>query len=1104
MDAKRDSGGRSAPEQADPAISETFVADRGTSNTLVADSGQQPSSGRRPRASAPTVGRAASESGGPGRGDAIGRFVALGVLGTGGMGVVYSAYDPHLDRKVAIKLLNAEALAGSAEDLRARLLREAQAMAKIRHPNVVTVHEVGTLGEQVYVAMEFCDGGTLRAWLGDDRSAAATAVGGAEGRRVERRDWRAIVELFMQAGRGLAAAHAAGLVHRDFKPDNVLLAADGSARVTDFGLVTALGAEPSAPARARTADPLAPTAGRSLSVSSNSALSQDLTRTGSIMGTPSYMAPEQFLGEATTARTDQFAFCVALHEAIYGVRPFAGDDYYTLCEHVTNGTLAPVPKHVHAPAWLRRVLLRGMSVAPAARFASMNDLLAALARGSTRGRTRALVAAGATVVALAGGGAAFAMHARSTSPCAGAAEHTAAAWNPARRDAMQAAFAASKRPLADSVFEHARAIVDAWVDQWQAGFVAACQATRVTGEQSEHLLDLRVACLNQRLGDARATLDAIAVGGDEVVDRTMTALTALPAIAPCGDTGALLSTQADPTSPVALVQRDAVRALLADARGQLRLARYSEGLVLARKALAAARSIDQPGAVAEALFEVGRAQHELGDRVSADTLRDAMRAAAEAGDTPIMLNAAANRLLALVNDTSDLGRAQELGDVAEALAKHSPPPVDIAVRLQDTLGLLERARGKLAEARTRYEHTLALAEAKLGADDAGTLTTVNQLGTVLLDLGRFDEARAAFQRVVDTRERQVGKDHPDVASALNNLGNAYRRAAKYDDAERVYQRALAIRRAALGDQHPDVAVSYENLGVLAAERNDERTALEYYRKALAIEVAAYGDDSGSLVGPLLNLGSTLQELGEHDEALADIGRALAIAESKRGHDDPSEIDIYNNLGNAQQTQGKLDDAFASFEHARVIAERVKGPDSGDVVDILLNEAVVYNHQHKPKDALALDLRALPMAEKAYGKDHPRVAMLLFNLGLLQNDMDKPADALASQQRSLEIFEKRFGKDHFYVSYALMGIAAALVDLKRAHEALPVAERALAIREKQGDPSATAEAHAELADVRAALGDRSKAREAANTALALYEKAGAADRVAEMRRFLAKH
>ena len=1104
MDAKRDSG-RSMPE-GDPAISETFVADRATSNTLVADSGApQPTSGRRPRASAPAVGQAASDSGGPVRGDAIGRFVALGVLGTGGMGVVYSAYDPHLDRKVAIKLLNAEALAGSAEDLRARLLREAQAMAKIRHPNVVTVHEVGMLGDQVYLAMEFCDGGTLRAWLA-----------------AQRRDWQALVELFAQAGRGLAAAHAAGLVHRDFKPDNVLLAADGSARVTDFGLVTALGAEPVAPAatRARTADPAASTAARDLSIdtphhpsavldlaqsrSNNSALSQDLTRTGSIMGTPSYMAPEQFLGEVATARTDQFAFCIALYEAIYGARPFAGDDYYALCEHVTNGTLAPTPKHVHAPAWLRRVLLRGLSVAPADRFASMNELLAALARGGGRTRKRALVASAAAVIVLAGGGTAFALRARAASPCAGAADHTAAAWNPARHDAMQAAFAASKRPLAGSIFEHASAVVDAWVGQWQAGFVAACQATRVSGEQSEHLLDLRVACLNQRLNDARATIDAVAGGGDEVVDHAMTALTALPAVAPCADTGALLASQAEPSQPIVRMQRDAVRALLAGARSQLRLARYSQALTIAQQALAAARAIDLRGTIAEALLEVGRAQHALGDRISADTLRDAMRAAAEAGDTPTMLDASAYRLLTLVNDTSDLGRAQELADVAESLASHSPPPVDIAVRLQDTIALLSLERGKLADARTRYEHALALAEAKLGGEDAATLTTVNQLGTALLALGRFDEARAAYQRVVDARERQVGKDHPDVASALNNLGNAFRRAAKYDDAQRVYERALAIRRAALGDQHPDVAVSYENLGTLFSERHDEAKALDYYRKAYAIYAATYGDDSGSLVGPLLDLGGALQGLGQLDEARTDLQRALAIAESKRGHEDPSEIDIYNNLGNVDQDLGKLDDAFASFEHARVIAERVKGPDSGDVVDLLLNEAVVFKHQNKPKDALAIDLRVLPMAEKAYGSDHPRVAMLLFNLGLLQNDMDRPADALASHQRSLAIFEKRFGKDHFYVSYALMGVSAALVDLKRAPEALPPAERAAAIRDKQSDPAAAAEAHAQLADVRAALGERGKARDEAKTALALYEKAGAKDRVAEMRTFLAKH
>jgi serine/threonine protein kinase len=273
------------------------VGDPATSETLIADSTSNASA----RASAPAVGRAGSGER-PRRGDSIGRFVVLGVLGEGGMGVVYSAYDPHLDRKVAIKVLRPDVM--SVGDAHARLLREAQAMAKIDHPNVVHVHEVGMLGEQVYVAMEFCDGGTLRAWLTTTRT----------------RD--AIIECFVQAGRGLAAAHAAGLVHRDFKPDNVLLAKDHTVRVTDFGLVTLVagraGNEPL---------PRAPTDRDRELITSSSQLSENLTRTGSIMGTPTYMAPEQFEGHAATPRTDQFALCVALYEAVYGVRPFEGTTF---------------------------------------------------------------------------------------------------------------------------------------------------------------------------------------------------------------------------------------------------------------------------------------------------------------------------------------------------------------------------------------------------------------------------------------------------------------------------------------------------------------------------------------------------------------------------------------------------------------------------------------------------------------------------------------------------------------------------------------------------------------------------------------------------------
>jgi hypothetical protein len=306
----------------------------------------------------------------PPREVAIGRFVGLDVLGTGGMGIVYSASDPDLDRKVALKLTAGD-LPGN---VRARLLREAQAMARIDHPNVIKVYEVGTHADGVYVAMELAKAGTLRSWL-----------------KHKPRTQREVIGVFAQAGRGLVAAHSVGLIHRDFKPDNVLMTTHETAKVSDFGLVVEQDEQEVARSGA------APT-----EIASHATpLSLKLTRTGAVMGTPTYMAPEQFRGEIATARTDQFAFCVALCEALYGQRPFSGSTFERLAANVLAGRVMTRP--ATAPAWLWRIIARGLAGDPAARFPSMDALLAELARDRSRRRRRLLAAAGAAAAIVSAG-----------------------------------------------------------------------------------------------------------------------------------------------------------------------------------------------------------------------------------------------------------------------------------------------------------------------------------------------------------------------------------------------------------------------------------------------------------------------------------------------------------------------------------------------------------------------------------------------------------------------------------------------------------------------------------------------------------------------------
>ncbi|WP_428267320.1 protein kinase domain-containing protein [Haliangium sp.] len=290
-------------------------------------------------------------------GDKVGRFEVLSRIGSGGMGVVFAAYDRRLNRKVALKLLRNPGDGASTESAQMRLMREAQAMAKLSHPNVISVYDVGTYKSEVYIAMEFVEGETLSRWL-----------------RRWRRPWRDILDKFLLAGAALAEAHAEGLVHRDFKPDNVLVGSDERVRVMDFGLARSLLFDPPA------ADLVSPSDGAHGAAQPERAapanmLGHALTKTGAQVGTPRYMAPEQFAGRETDARTDQFSFCVAMYEAFYRAYPFPGDTALGL---EPDARPLPPPPGTEVPAWLHDAIVRGLSVAAQDRFPSMQALLRAV------------------------------------------------------------------------------------------------------------------------------------------------------------------------------------------------------------------------------------------------------------------------------------------------------------------------------------------------------------------------------------------------------------------------------------------------------------------------------------------------------------------------------------------------------------------------------------------------------------------------------------------------------------------------------------------------------------------------------------------------------
>jgi serine/threonine protein kinase len=315
-------------------------------------------------------------------GDRVGRYLVLSTLGTGGMGVVFAAYDPHLDRKVALKLLRANLRGPSAKEARTRLKREAQAIAQLSHPNVVAVYDVGTTDDgDVYIAMEFVEGDTLTSWL-----------------KNWPRSWREILEVFHQASRGLMAAHTVGLLHRDFKPDNVLVGGDGRVRVTDFGLArSVLGPDEGA----RTSSPSSP-------------LHADLTATGAVLGTPRYMPPEQLTGPEIDARADQFSFCVALYEALFGTHPLEGSTSVAMLE--TGARAALPPEGTRVPPAIARAVMRGLERDRAKRFPTMGTLMHELTPPQERSRVRFAAVAAIGLVLVGGATAAVVTRPASNPP----------------------------------------------------------------------------------------------------------------------------------------------------------------------------------------------------------------------------------------------------------------------------------------------------------------------------------------------------------------------------------------------------------------------------------------------------------------------------------------------------------------------------------------------------------------------------------------------------------------------------------------------------------------------------------------------------------------
>jgi tetratricopeptide (TPR) repeat protein/predicted Ser/Thr protein kinase len=734
------------------------------------------------------------------RGETVGRFVLIGLLGRGGMGEVYAAYDPELDRKVAVKILRG----GRSSDGEARLLREAQAIAKLQHPNVVVVYDVGHFRDTVFIAMEFIDGHTLGYWM-----------------NAEPRPWRETLRIFQAAGRGLEAAHDLGMVHRDFKPDNVMLTKDGQVRVMDFGLarqvgetepaegrtVDAAGSKASAPAPQAPSDvdpdSTMPVGSSSKPISMQSSgryLELKLTQTGVQIGTPAYMAPEQFSGHRSDARSDQFSFCVALYEALYGERPFAGDTMLALTTSVLAGEVRPAPEKARVPGWIRRILLRGLATDPAARYASMKALRTALEQDPSVGRRRWLAAAGAIVGVAAIGVAASRAGEGKRTMCAGGAAKLAGVWEPGgarspRKEAISEAFARSGKSFAVQTFAAASRALDEYAGRWTAMYRDACEATNVRGEQSAEVLDLRMSCLGTRLENIRALTDVFTKADGEVVTNAVSAVGALPPLDGCADVAALRAVIKPSSDPAVRKRVDELRGELARVTAIRDAGGCAEAEKRGAKLIEDIRPTKDRDLLAQALNVVGFLGNFCADpQVSLARVEESYAEAVVAHDDALAAYSASIAIIYLADRLGKIEGAHDwhlvaraevdrLGDSQRAFIIGSFLSAEGVMR-----GAEHDAEGWVAGVRAG---TVATAKA-YGAEHYLALTGLANTANALEAVGRDEESIAENEKVLAIAERVLGPDHTLVAGVCNNECEALNRVGRYADALRLCRRALGI------------------------------------------------------------------------------------------------------------------------------------------------------------------------------------------------------------------------------------------------------------------------------------------------------------------------
>lgn len=877
---------------------------------------------------------------------AFGRYVVRGHLGAGGMGQVLRAYDPKLDREVAIKIVKEPSATAAA-----RLLREAKTMAAIVHPNVVAVYDVATKGDDVFVAMELVEGQTLRDWLEPGRP------------------WQQVVGVFVRAAEGLSAAHRLGLVHRDFKPDNVMveLGADDRVmrvRVMDFGLAVSVDDVTSVH-----------TPGEVVFQSDR------LTQTGALVGTPLYLAPELEAGARATEASDQYAFCVALFEGLYGTRPFDADSADALSRKKWAGEVREPPAKTTVPEALHAAAVRGLSAMPPERWPTIPALVEALEAAAAETPRPRWVAPG-LMVAAGGIAAAGWLVPADQAACDDPRALLEDAWGEPQRASTRDAFAATALPFAagsaDRVVEAMDAFGKRWVEAWPTG----CHTEQALAQQ---------ACLRGRLGELAALAESFRGAGPKTVRLSLETVAGLSDPGDCAFEADALARTAE--------QRDAARqaddllrrAGVAESSGD-----HESAASLVEQAGRAAVESGDCGLISETLYE--RAQQTAGKGDLAGGLELAESAYFEAlrCDAALPAAQAARYAMSMHNwGTGDFEAAEVWFGHAEAQLKlvgpgpKGQPDIDRAVllythaQLQESVGDREGTLASLAEASALLE-PLADEFPRVMAEFLATR------GAATLTFEGREAALAHYLRGLDIAESNFGEQHPMVAIGYGNIGNNYQSLGRLEEAEAALRRTAELMPLAFGETHPYVARSNNALAQTLTLRSRWDEASKHI--ALGLEVAAVTEPDG---GPeTWRLLATRAAIASHfddlQSARADMQRIVDAAESE-GQIGSGAVYNIMKLSEYQIGLGRLDEAEYRLDQA---AAHQRKHLQGEVVLAAKIEgtyALLHEAREDYPAAIASYTRAKDGIAESLGRDslewaeiHEAHADLLVGLGRIED------------------------------------------------------------------------------------------------------------------------